>query len=473
MSRASLASLLEQHGVDADVEDGPLEDADEVDIDEGDSEVGTESGSQEERMDFVPRLYELYRTQQGMQAQLATLHGMVARLSGADSGEAGRVIAVTDPGAVHTLDGKACFIDLARGCPVLDKPEERVRQCVLQHLVQHLGFPIHLLDSEHRLPRDQDRADIVVHVPQPDGSGSRYLAVIECKAPEVPLDDDVQAQAERYAAKLDAQVYGVTDGRVIKTWHRSQDGWTAVTCFPNLAMLLGRVQPADLVSPTASIERPEFGEIDDVFFGMRLHEADAIHGPDDFLINLSSLFFDTTDGPEGMSADGWRCDQDRGLVQTSFGNAGNTSHAYSGPYRALILRHEEDGKALVFYRTWITYSSSGAEPYTMLALGIHHPESGRRHHAVQLNLQKAVAFDAEGALLTHSGSLSRGGGGSFKRAGVLAQVAGGAPDLVVDGHIRLGRLPTDRLIEWSDAYPILVRLLRYARAIDGLRTGAD
>lgn len=495
MSLKAIAAQLRSCGIEANVHDAPEygveeeaevkdEESDEEhedDDEEGDSQEDGQGEGGEEiedeaalhpvfRASFFERVYEMYRKQESLEAQVATLHGMVARLAGHSSGEAGRSILVKEPGPVHLMDGRRAFIDLVRGCPVLDLPEERVRQRVLQHLVDHLGFPVHLLDSEHRIAHVADRADIVVRLLDAERGVERCLAVIECKEPGVPLNDDVRDQAKRYATKLKAPYLAITDGRSLLTWHSADGGanWRAVDGFPNLRMLLDEIPPAHLVSPTRCIPRPDFEDLLDPLYVTRLLRMAAIDEEDRFLINLASLFFDDRVGPKGQEFDGWRCVEDRQLVATSFGNAGYKSHAYPGPYRSLLLEHPQHGKVLTFYRTW------NAGPNTMLALGIHHIEDGRRHHATQLNLRRAVEFGDEGfAEVRHTAKVSMGTGGSFKQADVVARVAAQAPDMVIDGRIYLGRLPTNRLITWEDAFPVLVRLLRFALAVDGLRTGTD
>jgi hypothetical protein len=52
---------------------------------------------------------------------------------------------------------------------------------------------------------------------------------------------------------------------------------------------------------------------------------------------------------------------------------------------------------------------------------------------------------------------------------VLQEVARQAPDLVRGEFVHLGRLPTNRLIEWSDASALVVNLIRYALVRDSIR----
>jgi len=477
MSCQAIAAMIRQVGLDAEVVDAPTGSDADQDEDGWSAEglLDFRVGTLEEALDrSESRIYDLTRRVEALETQNATLLGMLRRLTG-DPGAAGRRIA-GEPPAPTPLEGRSVYFDRARGVPVAATPEESVRQIVLAHLEDALGVPRHLLHSEYRIPRHQDRADIVLGE-MADGARSKALAVIECKAPTVPLDDDVWAQAERYGRKLGARFVAITDGESLRARRRGQrEGeWTAIQGFPTFQMMLDGISPALLVPRRRPIPRPAFEALLDESTLRRYADARAVvPEPVDgdwahliTLINLSSLLLDDAPSTTGANADGWTCAEDRGLIDTSFGNAGYSSHAYSGLYRCLLLRHEEQGDALTFYRTWT--QSSG---HTMLSLGLHHAD-GRRHHAVQLNLGRALDFDEEDdqVALVHDGRMSKGGGGSFSRADVLARVEQEAPDLVDGRHAQLGWLPTDRLITWDDAFPVLVRLLRFARAADGLRTG--
>jgi hypothetical protein len=106
-------------------------------------------------------------------------------------------------------------IDPVRRRSVRDAPEERVRQAFLRFLIEDRGIPRGLIRVESgvaggkaRTPGRAGRADIVVH----DRCGRPWM-VVECKAPDVPLDQSVWNQAARYNRKLSARYLLVTNGR--------------------------------------------------------------------------------------------------------------------------------------------------------------------------------------------------------------------------------------------------------------------
>lgn len=503
MSCAALEKRLRGVGLDAHVLDAPdedeFEDEDAADagtaLDDEQSDADDAGDADDGDLDETPldddwqddlvadreehshrvdlRVYDLALRVEELEAAQKTLLAMLRPLI-RDPGEPGRAILITEDEPRHIFEAQAVYFDRCRGIPVAATPEEAVRQRVLRHLEEHLGVPRHYLLSELRLPRASDRADIVVWVPE--GDTKRFLAVVECKGPGTPMNDDVWSQVQRYGTRLRAPYVGITEGSVLhaRRWSAETSAWFGLSGFPTFQMMLDEGGPPPSAPPRRSIPRPGYASLIDPFSLKRYDQAHAVdpeaYGGDEehlrTLVNIASLFLDDRKGPEGLEVSGWTCVNDRGLIDTSFGNAGFSSHAYAGLYRAMILRHEEHGDVLPFFRTWT--QGSGA---TMLALGLHHLD-GRHHHAVQLNLRRALLLDHENGLayVIHDGRMSKGGGGSFSRADVIAEVARDAPELISDGRAYLGALPIDRLITWEDAFPVLINLLRFARAADRLRT---
>lgn len=99
--------------------------------------------------------------------------------------------------------------DAVRRRSVVDGPEERVRQAVVEWLVGRIGTPIGLIAIEKsiRVHGQVRRPDIVVY----DREGGPWL-VVECKAPSVRLERSVAEQVAAYNAVLKAPYVMVTNG---------------------------------------------------------------------------------------------------------------------------------------------------------------------------------------------------------------------------------------------------------------------
>jgi len=106
--------------------------------------------------------------------------------------------------------GKPYIFDDFRKRYVALTPEEWVRQHFLRWLKDHLGYPGGLMAVEaslqyNRMPR---RADAIIY-----GTGGNPLMIIECKAPEVAITQDVFDQVARYNYPFGVGYLVVTNGR--------------------------------------------------------------------------------------------------------------------------------------------------------------------------------------------------------------------------------------------------------------------
>lgn len=88
-------------------------------------------------------------------------------------------------------------------------PEEWVRQNFLQYLIQEKKFPASLIAVEAGLKYNQlqKRMDVLVY----DKQGNPHL-MVECKAPEVKITQDVFDQIARYNMVFKVKYLVVTNG---------------------------------------------------------------------------------------------------------------------------------------------------------------------------------------------------------------------------------------------------------------------
>ncbi|MCU0340885.1 MAG: type I restriction enzyme HsdR N-terminal domain-containing protein [Spirosomaceae bacterium] len=107
------------------------------------------------------------------------------------------------------IDGKPHIFDVIRRKYIFLTPEEWVRQHVLHWLIQYAQYPKSLIKIESGLKYNRlaQRTDMVVY----DRAAAPFL-LVECKAPDVSLSQDVLAQALRYNAVLKAPYLLITNG---------------------------------------------------------------------------------------------------------------------------------------------------------------------------------------------------------------------------------------------------------------------
>lgn len=110
------------------------------------------------------------------------------------------------------------IFDIARKKFVILQPEEWVRQNVLHYLVHTKAYPKSLISVERQLTinKVKKRYDIVVH-----NSMGRVEILVECKAPDITIDQTVFNQIAKYNYQLDATYLMLTNG--LEHYHCKMD----------------------------------------------------------------------------------------------------------------------------------------------------------------------------------------------------------------------------------------------------------
>lgn len=110
---------------------------------------------------------------------------------------------------IKTENGVSYVFDIVRRKYLVLTPEEKVRQLFLHFLVHTLKFSKNLIRTEQGTAYNQlkKRTDLVVY----DTHGKPFL-LVECKAAEVKLTEEVIAQASRYNLVLRAPYLCITNG---------------------------------------------------------------------------------------------------------------------------------------------------------------------------------------------------------------------------------------------------------------------
>lgn len=106
-------------------------------------------------------------------------------------------------------ENKTLIFDIVRKKFVVLTPEEWVRQHVLHFLISELNYPHSLINIEKQLQlhNTKKRYDIVVY-----NSDATIHLIVECKAPNIPIDQSVFDQIARYNFSLESSYLMVTNG---------------------------------------------------------------------------------------------------------------------------------------------------------------------------------------------------------------------------------------------------------------------
>lgn len=122
---------------------------------------------------------------------------------------------------IRESNGKREVLDISRGRYVTLTPEEWVRQCVIHHLHFNLGYPLELLQVEGAISLNGlvKRCDIVVYSKE-----VKPIMIVECKRPDVPINQKVADQASRYNFVLKVPFLYLTNGTQNITLKVDSDG---------------------------------------------------------------------------------------------------------------------------------------------------------------------------------------------------------------------------------------------------------
>lgn len=126
------------------------------------------------------------------------------------------------------VDGEKFIWDSIRQMWLLLTPEEWVRQHTIAWLIGNKGIPALRISQEYpvNINGQHQRADIVVI----DERAKPYI-LVECKAPNIAIDDEVKIQAMRYNAIVKARYILLTNGRKFYCFEYADGKYRAVTNF--------------------------------------------------------------------------------------------------------------------------------------------------------------------------------------------------------------------------------------------------
>ncbi|MEG1556330.1 MAG: type I restriction enzyme HsdR N-terminal domain-containing protein, partial [Bacteroidales bacterium] len=113
----------------------------------------------------------------------------------------------------RTVKGRLEIYDPIRKKWLLFTEEERVRQIFILYMIGEKKIPESHISVEKEIQVNglAKRYDIVIF----DDQGNPWM-VIECKAPQIEITQEVLEQVGRYNKTLRAPIIGVTNGKVHK-----------------------------------------------------------------------------------------------------------------------------------------------------------------------------------------------------------------------------------------------------------------
>lgn len=372
--------------------------------------------------------------------------------------------------------GKPALLDPLRLILTPFTPEEQVRQDFIRHLLQDVGIPQEMLESEVSMAHFErgvrDRADIVGYYRDEQGDVCA-LFVVEVKARSVALTDDTFDQAARYADALGIDLLCLTNGDQEDWYVEGEEDWSPFTPPKSYGELLERSR-LDMIPEPPPVERigwrswtdAQLAELTD--YGIIGQGSPREHF--DFLVSLGGLFHSTDSTTPSIDIPGRQC-AGGGVRMTSFGNAGGGN--FPGEYRVFVVT-EADGESLTASVSILSQAKKVNDPkwgnraghtYAMFALD----DFEKSHMSLELDLDRFVRHHSDHCEIWHDGSLTHGRRGAVKRRDVIDFVQSHSPRLVRGNEVHLGSLPNTRQIEWEDVREFLSKGIEYALLRDQFR----
>jgi hypothetical protein len=366
---------------------------------------------------------------------------------------------------------QAALLDRVRKLLVPDTPEERVRQKLVDSLIDQKGFPARIIDTEYHLSRvpagkrkdSRARADIIIW----EQRHKKALVLVEVKQPRISLDDDrTLDQAMRYQELIGARYIVITNGAETRSYVVRSSRPVQIDNDLKYSDLqsfccqaeddddgIGRLCYADLTN------KEYLSELRDDFAVIGHDTPEYLHAIisefDNFLLchELQSHF--------PVQHHGISVIEDLGCSDRAYGNASGGS--WPGLYRGLLVRDLE-GDHQTYWMSVMATGKTTDHPKlrnrtgsTTLVVAVDDFDL-KKHNALQMRLDTSLWPNRTGYALTHDGRKS-----GVPSKVVLSKVRSIAPHLLTKdaSQIRLGQIPSGRSLSWESFRSTLLNILLY------------
>lgn len=381
---------------------------------------------------------------------------------------------------IYVRNGRDCYLDPVRKKLIYITPEETVRQRMISYLINELKVPDYMILVEEHLSKynisSNRRADIIVH-----GSAKNTdypVLIVECKAPEVFLDEKAHNQVFDYCDALGADYAVVCNGHEMFCYKYCEESDTyeeAVSAPTYEEMLSGKYVKKEIGELPERIPYEKFDEFLDKEFAGYPNEfyGDYISKSTPRPIakaayNLMEAFFDTRccipEGDYGL----FRLIQDYGVRMLTYGNAGGGQ--FFSPYRSFLIEYRGNTEIVSF--SFSTYGRSEKENGPIkTCMNVAHDNEKETHHALQLSFDDNVQVVNDMITFYHRGRIAVGNKGSGKIDELRMFVEERYPKIIDAKRFNLGILRNDHLwtLNQPDVIEVIINCIIYALIRDEYR----
>lgn len=380
---------------------------------------------------------------------------------------------------VYKRNGRECYLDPIRQKLIYITPEETIRQKMITYLINEVNVPKEAILVEEHISHyhvnSKRRADIIVHGTQDEVDYP--ILVVECKAPEVYLDDKAHEQVFDYCDALGADYAMVCNGYEMFCYKYSKEKniYEELNVVPKYEEILEgkaeikiREELPDRI-PFEKIERhlkDVFALFPEDFYGEDISKTTPIPIAK-AAFNLQEALYDIRHkiptGEYGI----FKLIEDYGIRMLTYGNAGGGQ--FFAPYRSFLIEYKGSTEFISF--AFSTYGRSEKESSIKTCMCVAHDNEKETHHALQLSFDDNVQVNNDVVVFYHSGRIAVGNKGSGKIDELRMFVEERCPKIIDGKRFNMGSLKNDHLwnIDQPDVIEVIVNCISYALIRDEYR----
>lgn len=384
---------------------------------------------------------------------------------------------------IYRRNERDCYLDPVRKKLIYITPEETVRQRVLSYLLKEIHVPMDMIAVEEPLSHyglsSKDRADIIIHAANREGDLAP-LAVIECKAETVPLDEKAFLQAQKYSDALGCIYVLLINGPdyFCFRFDEQRNEYVRIQYLPHYPqMLTGKYVAMPDIMPPPRI--PFSGLKQELLRSFKDAEENGYigdisqHTPMKLALPLFNLLEGLLDIRVKMPAADYgmfRMIEDYGVRMLSYGNG--SGGTFFGPYRSFLV--EVNGSTEFFSLTVTSYWKSGWNPEEKppkTCICVAHDDEESSHHSLQLVAEDNIAVSGNILKIYHHGRIAVGRIGSGRKTDLMEQARSRYPKIIAGDRYYLGSITNDHLLRLDepDMIDLIVNLISYSIIRDEYR----
>lgn len=372
----------------------------------------------------------------------------------------------------YTRDGKECYFDKTKQQLRYITPEETVRQRIVEFLHDVMSVPYSAMETEiplsYFVDGEKGRMDIVIYGLK---EGQRCPAmVVECKAVNIELTDEVFDQVKRYSEIIDIPILMVTNGfeADIQIWDYEAERYDVINRFPSYSELcepenLEKISLKEFMYDRYVYEELFKEETIDKEFGYAEYVGkDCKRSMVPHVVNMAECFMDTSHKIEKLNLINYKFIEDCGIRYTTFGNAAGGT--FTGLYRYFLIEDKKGDNQIV------SMTVCGCENgRTLLVVAVD--DLNEHHNSLQLSIEHFSILNGKRMKLWHDGTLTVGNQGKAKKQEVLEFVEENSSLKVSEGRIQLGEIDISRelYVDSPGMNELIGNLIEYALVRDDFR----